>query len=150
VPGKQRATLLILAALAAVAAIVLIPMLTDEDELQEDTPTPAQTATTITPGATSTTAERRPPPRSAVKTIAVRDGKPVGGVERLSYDSGETVNFVVTSNAADEVHVHGYDIEQALPAGERARVRFKATLEGIYEVELHGSGEQIAELRVSP
>jgi hypothetical protein len=149
VPGKQRATLLILAALAAVAAIVLIPMLTDEDELQEDTPTPAQTATTITPGATSTTAER-PPPLAAAKTIAVRDGKPVGGVERLSYDSGETVNFVVTSNAADEVHVHGYDIEKALPAGERARVRFKATLEGIYEVELHGSGEQIAELRVSP
>ncbi|HEX2096805.1 MAG TPA: hypothetical protein VHF50_05490 [Solirubrobacterales bacterium] len=93
-------------------------------------------------------AEGRPSP--AVPTIVVRAGKPVGGVRELDFDAGGTVRFAVRSNTVDELHIHGYDVERQLPAGRTVRVEFPASIEGIFEAELHGSGEQIAELRINP
>jgi hypothetical protein len=94
--------------------------------------------------------EEAPPPRPAIETIVVRDGAPVGGAAELEYDAGEQVRFRVRSNVADEIHIHGYDVLEKIPAGGSATVSFPADLEGIYEVELHGSGELIAELRINP
>jgi hypothetical protein len=88
-----------------------------------------------------------PPP---VPTIVVRGGAPVGGPMTIEADSGERVRFRVSSDTADEIHVHGYDVTKAIPAGAPVAVSFDADLEGIFEVELHGSGEQIAELQVGP
>jgi hypothetical protein len=90
------------------------------------------------------------PPKPAIETIVVRDGAPVDGVAELEYDAGEEVRFRVRSNTADEIHVHGYDVTKEVPAGGSVTVSFPAELEGIYEAELHGSGEQIAEIRVNP
>ena len=41
------------------------------------------------------------------------------------------------------------EVEKAVDT-EPVRVSFPAELTGIWEIELHGSGEQIAELRVDP
>jgi hypothetical protein len=60
------------------------------------------------------------------------------------------VRFVVTSNTEQDVHVHGYDIEKTVPAGGRATFSFKATSQGVYEVESHTTEEQIAKLKVVP
>jgi voltage-gated potassium channel Kch len=90
------------------------------------------------------------PSTPSVPTIVVRGGAPVGGVAELEYEAGEQVRFRVRSDAADELHVHGYDVERELPAGRTVTVAFPATIEGIFEAELHGSGEQIAELRIEP
>jgi hypothetical protein len=94
---------------------------------------------------TTTTADK-----ASIETIVVRDGEPVGGIQELEYDAGEQIRFRVSSDAADEVHVHGYDIEEEVPAGGTAKFSFPADIEGIFEVELHGSEKQIAELRVNP
>jgi len=83
-------------------------------------------------------------------TIVVRNGEPVGGVQELEYSAGDEIRFRVSSNRADEVHVHGYDVEKAIPAGGSATLSFPAEIEGIFEVELHESEAQIAELRVNP
>lgn len=99
---------------------------------------------------TPTRAEEAPPPQPAIETIVVRDGAPVGGPAELEYDAGEQVRFRVRSNVADELHIHGYDITKKIPAAGTVTVSFPADLEGIYEAELHGSGELIAELRVNP
>ena len=77
-------------------------------------------------------------------------GKPRGGVQRLSFKSGDRVQFRVASDVADEVHVHGYDLSKDVPAGGSVRFSFPARIEGVFEVELEGRSEQIAELRVSP
>ena len=90
------------------------------------------------------------PSEPAIPTIVVKDGKPVGGVKRLTFEAGERIRFAVRSDSADELHVHGYDVERELPAGRAVRIDLQATIEGIFEAELHGSGEQIAELRVEP
>lgn len=85
-----------------------------------------------------------------VPTIEVRNGEPVGGVQTLEFSAGEEVRFQVTSDAAEEVHVHGYDIAKDVPAGGTIEFDFPAELEGIYEAELEGLGVQIAELRINP
>lgn len=85
-----------------------------------------------------------------VPTIVVRDGEPVGGVQTLEFDAGEDVRFRVSSDAAEEIHVHGYDIAKDVPAGGTIEFDFPAELEGIYEAELEELGVQIAELRINP
>lgn len=85
-----------------------------------------------------------------VPTIEVRDGEPVGGVQTLEFSAGEDVRFRVSSDAAEEIHVHGYDIAKDVPAGGTIEFDFPAELEGIYEAELEELGVQIAELRINP
>jgi len=85
-----------------------------------------------------------------VPTVVIRDGEPVGGIAELEYDAGEEIRFEVTSDVADEVHVHGYDLMQEVPAGGTVSFDFPAEIEGIFEVELEGRRQQIAELTVNP
>jgi len=85
-----------------------------------------------------------------VPTIVVRDGEPVGGIQTLEFSAGEEIRFRVSSDAAEEIHVHGYDIAKDVPAGGTIEFDFPAELEGIYEAELEGLGVQIAELRINP
>lgn len=85
-----------------------------------------------------------------VPTVVIRDGEPVGGVETLEYDAGDPIRIEVTSDVADEVHVHGYDLMQDVAAGGTVSFDFPAEIEGIFEVELEGRKEQILELRVNP
>jgi hypothetical protein len=85
-----------------------------------------------------------------VPTILVRDGEPVGGVQTLEFDAGDEIRFRVSSDAAEEIHVHGYDIAKDVPAGGTIEFDFPAELEGIYEAELEQLGVQIAELRINP
>jgi len=85
-----------------------------------------------------------------VPTIVVRGGEPVDGIAELAVSAGEDVRFRVTSDEAEEIHVHGYDLAQRVPAGGTVEFDFPADLEGIYEVELEELAVQIAELRVEP
>ena len=85
-----------------------------------------------------------------VPAIVVRDGEPVGGVKRLEYSAGDEIRFTVESDAAEEIHVHGYDVAKDVPAGGSVSFAIPADIEGIFEVELEELGVQIAELRVNP
>lgn len=85
-----------------------------------------------------------------VPTIVVRDGEPVGGIQTLEYSAGEEIRFRVSSDAAEEIHVHGYDLAKDVPAGGTVEFNFPAELEGIYEAELEELGVQIIELRINP
>ncbi|HEV7771257.1 MAG TPA: hypothetical protein VGO66_11455 [Solirubrobacterales bacterium] len=84
------------------------------------------------------------------KTVVVENGEPVGGVQELEYSAGEEIAFRVESDVADEIHVHGYDLMKDVPAGGSISFSFPAEIEGIFEVELEGRAEQIAEIRVNP
>lgn len=109
---------------------------------------------TTTGTTTDTTAEKdsakEDTKAAAVPTIVVKNGEPVGGVRELEYSAGEQVRFTVRSDFADEIHVHGYDLMKDVLAGGAVSFSFPAEIEGIFEVELEESAEQIAELRVNP
>jgi hypothetical protein len=83
-------------------------------------------------------------------TIVVKNGKPIGGIRELEYDKGDQIHFKVSSDAAEEIHVHGYDLAKEVAAGATVSFDFPASIEGIFEAELEGLGVQIVELRVNP
>ena len=60
------------------------------------------------------------------------------------------MRFRVVSARPEEVHIHGYDIKQELEPGKVETVSFKATITGIFEIELEGSGTLLAQLKVVP
>lgn len=89
--------------------------------------------------------------QSTPPTIVVKNGEPVGGIARIEVNAGEQIRFRVEGDEAEEVHLHGYDIDKEIPEGGGA-VEFDlpAEIEGIFEAELEGRGVQILELRVNP
>lgn len=80
--------------------------------------------------------------------VEVRDGEVVGGVQRVEVDTGERVLLVVTSDVADEVHVHGVDITREVEAGGAVDVDFTADIPGVFEIELEERRLQLVELVV--
>ena len=56
----------------------------------------------------------------------MKGGKPVGGVEKITVKKGDRLRFTVTSDVADEIHVHGYDFKKEVPAGGTVRFDFPA------------------------
>ena len=138
-----------LAALAAV--VVLFVVLAGGDDDKSDnagtTQTQAQAGATVTTGQGQANTKPR---KTATPRIVVEGGKPHGGVQKLDYKQGDRIQFVVASDVADEIHVHGYDIKKDVPAGGTARFSFPARIEGVFEVELEGRKQQIAQLKVNP
>jgi hypothetical protein len=87
-------------------------------------------------------------PKPVTISIRIEGGKPVGGIHRATATRGGRVTFVVHSEVADEVHVHGYDLHQDVESGGTARIAFNANIAGAFEVELEARKLQIAELTV--
>lgn len=56
----------------------------------------------------------------------------------------------MTRNTRIAVLVHGYDILREVPAGTTVGVKFKASIEGRFEIEFERSATPIGELSVQP
>ena len=137
----QRLTFLGIAAAIAVVAVILLAGGGDETDRASDpaqTPTPRASASDDEATATPTPTPKPPPLLQA------------GSVKALTFKQGETVRFRVRNDTAEEVHVHGYDIKKELEPNKTATMSFKATINGIFEIELEGSATQLASLKVVP
>jgi hypothetical protein len=75
-------------------------------------------------------------------------GGRVEGGGRIPVPMGGPVTLQVTSDVADEVHVHGYDLSADVAPGSPATVTFDATVPGVFEVELEHLGEELLTLQV--
>ena len=95
----------------------------------------------------TTSSKKTAPPVTAIKVVG---GKPAGGITTITVHKGDRVRFAVSSDVADEIHVHGYEFMKDVPAGGRVRFDFPATISGSFVVELEGRKEQIASLKVEP
>jgi FlaG/FlaF family flagellin (archaellin) len=90
-------------------------------------------------------------PKSVTATIQVVNGKPVGGVKSLKVAKGGHVDLTVTSTTANEIHLHGYDIEKQVKPGGSARFDFTASIDGVFNIEAHHPTEAaIGSLEVTP
>jgi hypothetical protein len=138
----------VLAGLGVVAvAVVLFVVLSNGDD---DSGAGGKAATSVESDGGAGGNRGANPGAAAVPTIVVRNGEPVGGVRELSYAEGDRVRFKVSSDVADEVHVHGYDLAKEVEAGGTVSFDFPATIEGVFEAELEDRKEQVLELRVNP
>ena len=103
--------------------------------------------------ASPTTAPAAPAeePSAVARLIEVtyRGGEVTGVEPRVPVPLGESVVLRVTSDVAEEIHVHGYDLYADVPAGGTGEVAFTADLAGSWEVELHEVGRPMFQLRVS-
>lgn len=80
--------------------------------------------------------------------VAVKGGKVDPPTHRVKVAKGTEVRLLVTSDKADELHVHGYELEKELPAGEQVTVDFTADQTGVFEIETHETELQLAQLEV--
>lgn len=160
----KRQRLVMLGIAAVIAAIAVVIALTsgggdDGDDSTESTAAQTTTAQTTEQDTTAAddTATAEPtettPPEPAepeVTVINVKGGEPVDGVAKITVKKGDKIAITVVADQADHAHLHGYDIEKDVGPGQKARFRETADLEGVYELELHDSGAQLARITVEP
>lgn len=146
-------------ALIPVAAIMLMACSDDEASTDSVAATAAPTTDAATP--TSEPAATEPQGTEPLDTTPVTaiDG-PVQIDVVVGVDSGEdrvekvrvgadvTLN-ITNPNAADEFHIHGIDLEQAVDAGVMATFNFVADTPGTYEVESHTTEDVLVVIEVS-
>ena len=137
-----RFLLLGLAVIILVVAFIALRPASKDKETTANAPTATPTLT-----ATDTPADATPTPTPTVDPGPVLTGS---SVVKLRFGKGETVRFQVKAPKDEEVHIHGYDIKKDVKAGETTPISFKATIDGIFEIEFEDSATQIAELRVDP
>ena len=80
--------------------------------------------------------------------VSVTGAQVTGDTGRVPVAAGTSVTLVITSDVADEVHVHGYDLTADLVPGQPAELPFDATIPGVFEVELHEAGTVVLSLQV--
>ena len=111
------------------------------------------TASAVPSAPTSPSALTSPsaPTSPAVRTVEVAyaGGQVTGTSGREEVPVGEQVVLRIASDVAEEVHVHGYDLEGAVPAGGSVDIPLTASIPGVFEVELHESGKVLFQLRVA-
>jgi hypothetical protein len=155
-PTKRLSFVAVSVLVLGVAFWLVRPDAHDPERAGTTAAAPAQQQATDAPAATTpgsggpTATAPAASPRPAATQISVRGGAPVGGVQKVTVRQGDVVRLIVLSDQPDEVHVHGYDLEREVGPGAPARLRFTADADGVYEVELHESGNQIASLEVQP
>lgn len=98
------------------------------------------------------TAALAPAPKAVAGpvTLEVRKGQRVKGPALIQRRAGETITLRITSDQADELHLHGYDLHLHLHAGVPAELSFTADRSGRFEYELHKSGLHLGVLEVQP
>ena len=138
-----RAGLLGVAVVILVVAFVALRPSANEQETTADAPTATPTAL-----ATATLGGGRDrdgdPHRDA---DAQADCRPRPAADRqqvvkIRVDKGDTVRFRVRSPEDEEIHIHGYDIKRDLKAGQTANINFKATIDGIFEIEFENAASR--------
>ena len=141
---------LVFLAIAVVIAIPLVmtALISDESESDSETTTTTNTVATATATAPATPA--------TVATVPQKPAAPkppllkAGGEKTITVTKGDTVRFRVVNPAAEEVHVHGYDVTYDLEPGVTKTISFPAKIEGQFEIELEQSATPLAKLVVNP
>jgi plastocyanin len=117
--------------------------------------TDAPTSPAASTAARSSTTSAADPSSAAPASVAgqriavqVAGGQVSGDTGRVPVPVGDQVTLTVTSDVADEVHLHGYDLTAALTPGTPAELTFDATIPGVFEVELHEAGTVLLSLQV--
>ena len=111
-----------------------------------DAPTATSPAATAPPPAESSPGVGTPTGQRIEVTVA--GGQVSGNTGRVPVAAGEQVTLVVTSDVADEIHVHGYELTAAIAPSRPAQLSFDATVPGVFEVELHDAGTVLLTLQV--
>ena len=110
-------------------------------------PSPAPSAAASAAGSPSPAGT--PSPALRMLDVSYAAGTVTGVDARTSAALGEALLLRVTSDVADTVHVHGYNLYAPVAPGTVAEIPITATIPGGFEVELEKLGKTLFQLRVS-
>jgi hypothetical protein len=142
--GRNQRIGLIAAAVVVAVVAVIIATSGGADNGGSQPPTSSQATTSTGTSATVTTFH-----------LQLKDAAVVGGPKTFTAKKDDIVRIVVSTNAPDQVHLHGYDIEKEATPSKPAVIRFKANIEGSFELESHTAEHEgleplVAHLHVEP
>lgn len=122
-----------------------------EDELREQTKKQAEQAQAAQDELSEEVARKAAEAQGTVVKIAIKDGKATPQGDRVEVKVGDKVTFEMSSDAAEEIHVHS-DPEHSyeLVPGETVTESFTLKRPGQVAVEAHHLGVTIVQLVVRP
>jgi plastocyanin len=68
----------------------------------------------------------------------------------LAVKQGDHVTLIVTTDKAEEIHLHEYDIKFAGEPGKKVSHTFTADKTGEHSIEIEDTGTEIGKLTVNP
>ena len=90
------------------------------------------------------------PAGPVIIALTLRGGKLAEGPAATRIEQGTKVTLRVTSDLADAMHLHGYDLHLPLEAGKPAELTFVAATTGRFEYELHEHHALLGAIEVYP
>jgi hypothetical protein len=111
-------------------------------------PASSRTAVGPGPGSGTPTPSGSPTADQELFEFAISGGQASPPLDRVTVALGRTVRIVVTSDQADEVHLHGYDLDAHTGPGEPGVIEFVADQAGLFELETHETGLVLLQLLV--
>ena len=150
-----------LPALIAFAGIVIAVavwlFVANDDTADQESETTQAAATTTTEDEPADKPQKKEPDKPEepaepeVPAIEIQNGEPVGGVQEIEVTEGDELRVDITTDAADELHLHSYDVYlDIVPDKTNELIVQNADIGGIFELESHTTGALIAEISVVP
>jgi len=112
------------------------------------TDTDTDTANALTGTTTAAGADEADADPDVVIQAALAGGEVNVDDRRIEVPLGSSVGVEMTSDEAEQLHIHGYDLLFEVGPGAPARILFVADSPGTFEVELERSGRFLFELLV--
>ncbi|EKE06150.1 MAG: blue (type1) copper protein [uncultured bacterium] len=82
--------------------------------------------------------------------LVIKEKKVISGPTTIKINQGDEVTIKITSDEAEEFHVHAYDNSVELEPNKQATLTFTANLSGRFPFELENSKTEIGALEVQP
>lgn len=122
----------------------------DDDETQPSGSAAPTSATTPPPPTSASTTPPSSPNTAAIPAIevALAGGQVMGGPRKETVALGDEVRIRATSDVAEVLHVHTYNVKADLQPGIPGEVTFTAKIPGRHEVEFEKSGKDALTLEV--
>lgn len=136
-------------AVIVTALVLLTSGCTGGDDPALTAPPAQPPAASLAPDSPAAPSPAGAPQSDNTLDIAFAGGALTGDAGAVEIGLGESVTVRVTSDKADEIHLHGYDLSAAVGPGTPAVLTFDARIPGAFELELEQLGRQLATLQVS-
>jgi hypothetical protein len=82
--------------------------------------------------------------------LVFADGRVTSGPNVLKVKKDDRVRLSLTSDVADELHLHGYNLHLHLSPGRRTTLEFVAKKTGRFTFELHHADVELGAIEVYP
>ena len=149
--NRKLPALIAVAGIVIAVAVWLFVASDDTADRESETTQAAETTTEPVDDGQDKPEKDKEPAVPAVPEIEIQNGEPVGGVAEIEVTEGDELRVNIATDAADELHLHSYDVYlDIVPGKENELVVENADIGGVFELESHSTGALIAEISVVP